>query len=159
METCTWWRSPPPSRRRTRPYSWSIRPAGTCRRDSVVPPNITIMALPPKCPELSIRSKNVWQFQRDNWLSNRVFKILRRSRRPLLRGIGNNLVDQPLANHVHRIAPMGPPVSAQWDSVTRENVFFFVQSRQLTAVMNRGVARSSQSTSAAAVRPTRCSQG
>jgi transposase len=35
--------------------------------------NITIMALPPKCPELN-PVENVWQFLRDNWLSNRVFK-------------------------------------------------------------------------------------
>src|SRR3954451_1449445 len=35
----------------------------------VVPPNITIMALPPKCPELN-PVENVWQFLRDNWLSN-----------------------------------------------------------------------------------------
>jgi transposase len=32
-------------------------------------PNITIMALPPKCPELN-PVENVWQFLRDNWLSN-----------------------------------------------------------------------------------------
>jgi DDE superfamily endonuclease len=39
----------------------------------VVPPNITIIALPPKCPELN-PVENVWQFMRDNWLSNRVVK-------------------------------------------------------------------------------------
>ena len=39
----------------------------------VVPPNITIMPLPAKCPELN-PVENVWQFMRDNWLSNRVFK-------------------------------------------------------------------------------------
>jgi transposase len=39
----------------------------------VVPANITIIALPPKCPELN-PVENVWQFLRDNWLSNRVFK-------------------------------------------------------------------------------------
>jgi transposase len=38
----------------------------------VVPSNITIVALPPKCPELN-PAENVWQFMRDNWLSNRVF--------------------------------------------------------------------------------------
>jgi transposase len=37
-----------------------------------VPDNITIMPLPPKCPELNAQ-ENVWQFIRDNWLSNRVF--------------------------------------------------------------------------------------
>jgi transposase len=39
----------------------------------LVPANITIIALPPKCPELN-PVENVWQFMRDNWLSNRVFK-------------------------------------------------------------------------------------
>ena len=41
-------------------------------RDLVVPATITIMPLPPKCPELN-PVENVWQFLRDNWLSNRVF--------------------------------------------------------------------------------------
>ena len=39
----------------------------------VVPANITIIPLPPKCPELN-PVENVWQFMRDNWLSNRIFK-------------------------------------------------------------------------------------
>ncbi len=38
-----------------------------------VPPNITIVPLPAKCPELN-PVENVWQFVRDNWLSNRVFR-------------------------------------------------------------------------------------
>jgi transposase len=37
-----------------------------------VPYNITIVPLPAKCPELNAQ-ENVWQFMRDNWLSNRVF--------------------------------------------------------------------------------------
>jgi transposase len=37
-----------------------------------VPPNITLLPLPPKCPELNVM-ENVWQFMRDNWLSNRIF--------------------------------------------------------------------------------------
>ncbi len=41
--------------------------------DLVVPSNITILPLPPKCPELN-PVENVWQFMRDNWLSNRIFK-------------------------------------------------------------------------------------
>jgi len=41
-------------------------------RKLVVPHNITIVPLPPKCPELNPQ-ENVWQFIRDNWLSNRVF--------------------------------------------------------------------------------------
>lgn len=39
----------------------------------LVPPNITLMPLPPRCPELN-PVENVWQFMRDNWLSNRIFK-------------------------------------------------------------------------------------
>jgi transposase len=38
----------------------------------VVPANITLLPLPPKCPELN-PVETIWQFMRDNWLSNRVF--------------------------------------------------------------------------------------
>jgi transposase len=37
-----------------------------------VPANITLLPLPPRSPELN-PVENVWQFMRDNWLSNRVF--------------------------------------------------------------------------------------
>jgi DDE superfamily endonuclease len=37
-----------------------------------VPPNITLLPLPPRSPELN-PVETVWQFMRDNWLSNRVF--------------------------------------------------------------------------------------
>ena len=37
-----------------------------------VPANITLLPLPAKAPELN-PMENVWQFVRDNWLSNRVF--------------------------------------------------------------------------------------
>lgn len=37
-----------------------------------VPPNITLLPIPPRCPELN-PVENVWQFMRDNWLSNRIF--------------------------------------------------------------------------------------
>ncbi len=37
-----------------------------------VPDNITLLFLPPRAPELN-PVENVWQFMRDNWLSNRVF--------------------------------------------------------------------------------------
>ena len=39
----------------------------------VMPPNITLIPLPAKCPELNPQ-ENVWQFLRHNSLSNRVFK-------------------------------------------------------------------------------------
>ena len=38
-----------------------------------VPGNITIVTLPPRSPELN-PVENIWQYMRDNWLSNRVFK-------------------------------------------------------------------------------------
>lgn len=38
----------------------------------IVPKNITLLFLPPRSPELN-PVENVWQFMRDNWLSNRVF--------------------------------------------------------------------------------------
>ncbi len=37
------------------------------------PSNITLLPLPPRAPELN-PVENVWQFIRDNWLSNRIFK-------------------------------------------------------------------------------------
>ena len=55
-----------------------------------IPANIT---LPPKSPELN-PVENVWQFMRDNWLSNRVF----RSYDDILEHCcyaWNKLVDQP----------------------------------------------------------------
>jgi transposase len=38
----------------------------------VIPANITLMPLPSKAPELN-PVENVWQFMRENWLSNRTF--------------------------------------------------------------------------------------
>lgn len=37
-----------------------------------LPRNISMIAIRSKCPELSPQ-ENVWQFMRDNWLSNRAF--------------------------------------------------------------------------------------
>jgi len=38
-----------------------------------VPPNITLVPLPAKSPELN-PVENIWQFLRQNYLSNRIFK-------------------------------------------------------------------------------------
>jgi transposase len=38
-----------------------------------VPPNITLLPPPPKCPELN-PTENIWEFMRDNRLSNRIYK-------------------------------------------------------------------------------------
>jgi transposase len=58
-----------------------------------IPGNITLLPLPPKSPELN-PVENIWQFMRDNWLSNRVF----RSYDDILEHCcyaWNKLVDQP----------------------------------------------------------------
>jgi transposase len=46
---------------------------GVVRWRLVIPANITIIPLPAKSPELN-PVENIWQFMRDNWLSNRVFQ-------------------------------------------------------------------------------------
>ena len=59
----------------------------------VIPANITLMPLPAKAPELN-PVENVWQFLRENWLSNRVF----RSYEDILDhccAAWNKLIDQP----------------------------------------------------------------
>jgi len=38
-----------------------------------IPGNISLLPLPPRAPELN-GQENIWQFMRQNWLSNRVFK-------------------------------------------------------------------------------------
>ena len=59
----------------------------------VVPDNITLLPLPPRSPELNPIG-NVWQFMRENWLSNRIFSdyddIV-----ALCREAWTKLVDQP----------------------------------------------------------------
>ncbi len=58
-----------------------------------LPKNITLMALPPKSPELNPQ-ENVWQFMRQNWLSNRVFKNYEDIVAPCSQA-WNRLTDQP----------------------------------------------------------------
>jgi DDE superfamily endonuclease len=38
-----------------------------------IPNNISLVPLPPRAPELN-GQENIWQFMRQNWLSNRIFK-------------------------------------------------------------------------------------
>ena len=58
-----------------------------------IPDNITVLALPPRSPELN-PVENVWQFMRDNWLSNRIFKS-HEDIVALCCQAWNNLIDQP----------------------------------------------------------------
>ena len=50
----------------------STKPAGTSQPELKVPSNITLLPLPAKAPELN-PVENIWQYMRENWLSNRVF--------------------------------------------------------------------------------------
>jgi DDE superfamily endonuclease len=76
----------------------------------VVPPNITIITLPSKSPELN-PVENIWRFMRDNWLSNRVFKSYERWLRAEVIGAIKN------ASPIHRrafqprpsLSHQGPP--------------------------------------------------
>jgi hypothetical protein len=73
-----------------------------------IPANITIIPLPPKCSELNpVEIENIWQYMRDNWLSNRIFKILRRD---YCRYASEYPRRPSLENHVHQAAPMGARV-------------------------------------------------
>jgi hypothetical protein len=38
-----------------------------------IPANISLLLLPPRAAELNSQ-ENIWQFTRQNWLSNRIFK-------------------------------------------------------------------------------------
>ena len=80
----------------------------------VVPANITLVPLPAKAPELN-PVENIWQYLRENWISNRVFT----SYTDILDHCceaWNKLTDQALAHHVHRPARLGSPVliSGTW---------------------------------------------
>lgn len=86
-----------------------------------VPLNITLMPLSPRCPELN-PVENMWQFMRDNWLSNRI-PIIRRHRRPLLLRM-EQARRSAMPNYVYRPTRMGPWVMI---NVRRYNTFCFVQ--------------------------------
>jgi hypothetical protein len=49
-----------------------LPPSYTINWDTT-PANISLLPLPPRAPELNSQ-ENIWQFMRQNWLSNRIFK-------------------------------------------------------------------------------------
>jgi hypothetical protein len=61
------------SPRKLPPSCSSIRQGWHTTDKLDVPANITILPLPPKCPELN-PAESVWRFMRDKYLSNGVFK-------------------------------------------------------------------------------------
>ena len=58
-----------------------------------IPSNITLLPLPPRSPELN-PVENIWQFMRDNWLSNRIFESYEQIV-TLCCEAWNKLIDQP----------------------------------------------------------------
>jgi len=67
-----------------------------------VPANITPLQLPLRSPELN-PVENVWQFLRDNWLSNRIFGSYEQIVDPCCDAVEQ--AHRPaLAHHVHRPA-------------------------------------------------------
>ena len=58
-----------------------------------VPRNISLLPLPPRSPELNSQ-ENIWQFIRQNWLSNRIFKSFEDIVHHCCHA-WNTLVDQP----------------------------------------------------------------
>lgn len=55
-------------------FSCSTKPAGTAlTKELRIPTNISLLPLPPRSPQLNSQ-ENIWQFMRQNWLSNRTFK-------------------------------------------------------------------------------------
>ena len=59
----------------------------------VIPSNITLLPLPPRSPELN-PVENIWQFMRENWLSNRIFESYD-DMVALCCEAWNKLIDQP----------------------------------------------------------------
>ena len=59
----------------------------------IVPDNITLLPLPPRSPELN-PVENLWQFMRDNWLSNRIFQSYDEIVTNCCQA-WNNIIDQP----------------------------------------------------------------
>ena len=58
-----------------------------------IPANISLLPLPPRAPELN-PVENIWQFMRDNWLSNRIFKSFDKIV-AICCEAWNSLIDQP----------------------------------------------------------------
>jgi putative transposase len=58
-----------------------------------VPSTITLIPMPAKCPELNPQ-ENIWQFMRENWLSNRIFESYQQIVDPCCHA-WNKLIDQP----------------------------------------------------------------
>ena len=74
----------------------------------VMPPNITLIPLPAKCPELNPQ-ENVWQFLRDNWLLKPNLQNPSTTSSTIGCEAWNKLRRRStLADHLHRPSQLGP---------------------------------------------------
>lgn len=71
----------------------------------VIPPNITLLTLPPYSPELN-PVENIWNFLRQNRLANRVLDTDQGDRRCLLRGV-ERAPRRPRARRLHHSTQLG----------------------------------------------------
>jgi DDE superfamily endonuclease len=74
------------------------------------PKNITSIFLPSRAPELN-PVENIWQYLRQNWLSNTVFENYDAIVDAAC-DAWRKLIAQPERDHIHRNAKMGPHRSA-----------------------------------------------
>jgi transposase len=72
----------------------------------IIPENISIIPLPAKCPEFN-PVENIWQFMRDNWISNHIIETYDEIVDHCC-DAWNKLIDQP-----ERIMSIGPRQWAQ----------------------------------------------
>jgi hypothetical protein len=75
----------------------------------VTPANITLLKLPAYCPELNAQ-ENIWQYMRQNWLSNRIFADYAAIREACCNA-WNNLIADP-----KRITTIG---TRDWASISQ----------------------------------------
>ena len=73
----------------------------------IIPANITIVPLPAKCPELNPQ-ENIWQFLRDNWLSNGC--SLTTTPSSTTAATLEQAREATLEDYVHRFQELGPGV-------------------------------------------------
>ena len=71
-----------------------------------VPKNLTIILLPSRSPELN-PVENIWQYLRQNWLSNRVFEDYHAIIEAGCQA-WNKLIVSTRDDHVHRTERLGP---------------------------------------------------
>jgi hypothetical protein len=105
-------RSAAPSRHRRMRCSSSTRSGGTTRASSTHPANLTLVPLPPACPELNA-AENVWQYLRETYLAKPCVRRLHRhspaASRQLHNAIGSLSVN--LFEGRYKRAPRGTAAS------------------------------------------------